>query len=435
MARLALALLEAACPLLAASGGAPPLARASLQVADRAELLAEVAAWPSPEGDRFVERMRRDLESTTWVIDVLCAGECLGSELTEPMRQALMETLRRTPWDHVRALIHAGVAPGDAPEAVAATLLLLGAIGDAGELAHVVALVSPASDGEGAGVDPALLAPFRQSVADLLRRDPRTVLELPRYFAAEHRLLWAPLSQAVGLSGNARGLDQLARLLNQDPELDALLLPQIGKLAEQAAPGSAWHVGLAVRNFLLDSRPGMRREAALTLGKLEDAESAGELIGLLEDENDGVRKSALWALRAIAGQDLGLDPRRWRDWYLQELDWWHEDYRRVADTLRHGAPEEIGPAISELCLRHLFRHPMAADLALLLGHERPEIRVRACVALRELASLAAARELVGALDDDHAEVRQAALEALTAASGLELPPEPAPWIEALALDR
>ena len=101
-------------------------------------------------------------------------------------------------------------------------------------------------------------------------------------------------------------------------------------------------------------------------------------------------------------------------------------------TRRPGLPPDV---VSELCLRHLFRHPMAADLAELLAHERPEIRVRACVALRELASLAAARELVGALDDEHAEVRQAALEALTAASGLELPPEPAPWIEALALDR
>jgi hypothetical protein len=430
MARLALALLEAACPLVAASA-APP-ARPSLQVAERAERLAEVAAWPSPEGDRFVERMRRDLESTTWMIDVLRTGECLGSELTEPMRQALMETLRRTPWDHVRGVLHASAAPGDAPEAVAASLVLLGALGDAAELEHVVALVSPAVDGT--ALDPELLAPFREAVAGLLRRDPRTVFELPRYFGAAHRAFWAPLSQAAGLSGNARALDPLARLLNQDPELDALLLTQIGLLADEAVPGTAWHVGLGVRGFLLDFRPGMRREAALTLGKLEDADSAGELIGLLEDENDGVRKSALWALRAIAGQDLGEDQRRWRDWYLQELDWWREDYQEIADTLRHGAPEEIGPAISELCLRRLFRHPMAADLAELLGHERPEIRVRACVALRELSSLAAARELVRALDDEHAEVRQAALEALAAASGLDLPPEPEPWIEALALD-
>ena len=418
------------------AGGRPaaPPARASLQVAERAERLAEVAAWPSTEGDRFVERMRRDLESTSWMIDVLRTGECLESELSLPMREALMETLRRTPWDHVRGVIHASAAPGGAPEAVATALLLLGAIGDAAELEHVVALVAPAGGGAGADLDPALLAPFRQSVADLLRRDPRAVHEIPRYFAAEHRSLWAPLCQAVGLSRNPRGLDPLARLLGQDRELDALLLPQIGRLAEEAAPGSAWHVGFAVRGFLLDSRSGMRREAALTLGKLEDADSTGELIGLLEDENDGVQKSALWALRAIAGQDLGQDPRRWRDWYLQELDWWREDYQEIADTLRHGAPEEIGPAISELCLRRLFRHPMAADLAELLGHERPEIRVRACVALRELSSLAAARELVGVLDDEHAEVRQAALEALAAASGLDLPPEPEPWIEALALD-
>jgi HEAT repeat protein len=432
MGRLGMAFLALAGSSLAAlvAHGAP----VRLQADARAQRLAEVAAWPSREGDRFVERSRRELEATPWLIGVLSADELQGSELTEPMRQALLEALRRTPWEHVRDALHASAAPGDASEAIATSVFLLGELGDAAELEHVVRLVSPGMERERADIDPLLLPPFREAVTSLLRRDPRTVLELAQYFGREHRALWAPLSQAVGLSGNVRVLDPLARLLNQDPELDALLLAQIGRLAEKAAPGTEWHVGLAVRAFLLDSQPGMRREAALTLGKLEDAESAGELIGLLEDESDGVRKSALWALRAIAGQDLGEDPRRWLAWYLQEVDWWRADYRRIADTLRDGAPEEIGPAISELSLRRLFRHPMAADLASLLKHERPEIRARACVALRELEALAGARELVGALEDDHPEVRQAAAEALAASSGLHLPPEPEPWIEALALD-
>jgi hypothetical protein len=366
------------------------------------------------------------------MVDVLHAGEFDQGRVTPARDNALLEALRRTPWEHVRAVLHAHAAPGDPADRVATSLRLLGALGAAAELETMVKLASPVAPVE--GVDREVRTQLQESLAELLRRDGRALYEVPKYFEEAYRPLWGPLARGVGGSGSVGALDPLARMLNRDRELDGLLLPQIGHLAGKAAEGSEWHIGLAVRGCLVDPRPGIRREAAIALGKLQDGESVGELIGLLDDDSSGVRKSALWALRAISGQDLGDQPTRWRAWYLEELQWWREVYPGVLETLRRGEPDEIGPAVAEMSLRSLFRHSMATDLASLLQHERPEIRLRACVALRELDSMAVARELVAALSDEDGAVREAACEALRAASDYTLPPEPELWIEALAIE-
>lgn len=402
------------------------------QAGERAARLEQVAAWPSAEGDHFVDLLRRDPEGTQWAIEVLRDGEFERGPVTPPRGDALLEGLRQTPWEHVRDVIHANSAPGDPAEDVVASLRLLGSLGDAAELAYMIELASPADGSEEA--DAAVCDQLQESLAELLRRDARVLYELPKYLGEDHRALWRPLTGGVGESGSAGALDVLARMLDRDRELDGMLLPQIGRLAANPVAGREWQVGSAVRAFLMDPRAGIRREAALALGKLQDSESVEDLIRLLDDDSSGVRKSALWALRAISGQDLGEDPLRWRNWYLEELQWWREVYPGYLETLRYGEPEEIGPAVSQMCLRRLFRNLMAEDLAALLEHERPEIRLRACVALRELGSMAAARELVTALTDEDEAVREAAYEALRAASDYTLPPEPELWIEALGID-
>jgi HEAT repeat protein len=239
----------------------------------------------------------------------------------------------------------------------------------------------------------------------------------------------------VGRSRQAAALDQLAAVLGRDPDLDGLVLTQMGRLGGLADPLEAWDVCYAVRGFLDDRRTGVRREAIVTLGKLRDGEATPQLLALLDDEQAGLRKSALWALKEITGIDLGEDPARWRAWYREELVWWEQDYPGVVEVLRHGSPEEIGPAVATLTLKRLFRNSIADDLKQLLSHEAPELRVRACVALRELGSHVPVVDLTAALNDPDEKVRAAALDALRAITGLDLPADHDRWVEALGDDR
>ena len=422
----------------------------------RARRLTDVAAWPSDEGQRFVERYSRDLEGLSWAVGVLVASEYEHGALDEPRRTALVESLRDAPWERVRAELYRaadrdavdeadaaaglGGPAGEAPEGeqglpdgprLAAVIELFEALGDAADVEPLVELCL--SRAEGAD-EPEVLDALERALARILQDDPRTVQLLPDLFRPEHRPLWRTLASAVGRSREVAALGQLARLLTQDRELDGLLITQMGRLGTLADPAREWHVCFSVRGFLVDERPGVRREAALTLGRLRDGESTEGLLELLDDENEGVRKSALWALREVSGRDLGEDPRRWRAWFIEELVWWDETYPTLLDVLREGTPEEIGPAVAELQLRALFRHTVAADLGELLSHEAPELRLRACVALRELGSLAPARALTAALEDTDPNVRARALEALRAISGLELGADRAAWVEALEIE-
>jgi HEAT repeats len=69
-----------------------------------------------------------------------------------------------------------------------------------------------------------------------------------------------------------------------------------------------------VRDLLDEDDPELRKEAALTLGKFKDQESADKLIEVMEGEDPGLRKNAQWAMEQISGKKLGSNVKRWRAW-------------------------------------------------------------------------------------------------------------------------
>ena len=182
----------------------------------------------------------------------------------------------------------------------------------------------------------------------------------------------------------------------------------------------------------LDSESASRRgAAALALGSLQDAGAAEALIELLDDPSAGIRENAHWALTRITGLRFPLSPLPWRSWYRSETEWFQGEYVRHARGLGSSDPAVVTRAIRELGQRRLHRDTLALELAEVLYHPSPPIRLAACLALRELGSRAALPELVEALEDGDGRVREAAWSALRSLTLQDLPPDREAWLALL----
>jgi HEAT repeat protein len=225
-------------------------------------------------------------------------------------------------------------------------------------------------------------------------------------------------------------VEALAQLLGVQPELDLLLLAELGRCASGQAPPFDSAVGSRVRGFLHAPSVELVREAAQACGRLEDAEALPELVELLGHENRGVRRNAHWSLRKITGVSFAEDPRAWGAWLLSEERWWDE--RAPELLLGLGDPDlaHALAAVQELARRRAPRHPLAREMVRALAHEEREVRRLACVALGQFRSRTAVPDLLAALEDPEADVRMAALRALRSITGLDLPGERAAWAKA-----
>jgi HEAT repeat protein len=65
----------------------------------------------------------------------------------------------------------------------------------------------------------------------------------------------------------------------------------------------------------------VRRYAARSLGELRATRAIKPLIDALDDKGFRATAAAAEGLRKITGQDLGLDPEKWRKW-------WEEKFRK-----------------------------------------------------------------------------------------------------------
>ena len=99
---------------------------------------------------------------------------------------------------------------------------------------------------------------------------------------------------------------------------------------------------------------------------------------------------------------------------------------------RRAASSSSVITLSTPSARTLRRDQLAASVAVpLRDHASPEVRRQACAGLARLGSDVALEDLVRALDDSDAAVREGAVQALRAITGLALPPERGAWLRAL----
>jgi hypothetical protein len=131
-----------------------------------------------------------------------------------------------------------------------------------------------------------------------------------------------PGVRAVALRGiGAHGSPQhvaivLARITDEDISVRAEACRALQRLHNPAAiPALAERI-----NPDKELEPRVRREAAIALGQYQDVRALDALTLAVGDEDLGVSEAAHRALRGLTGQDLGTNPKRWREWVATAAD-------------------------------------------------------------------------------------------------------------------
>jgi len=228
--------------------------------------------------------------------------------------------------------------------------------------------------------------------------------------------------------GSERTLALLADLLVEFKPYRTMILAQMGRLDSSSAEAGAM---ARVRGLLGSPDRAVQREAVLTVGKLEDMESFGLLIDMLEHEDKRLQSTVHWSLKRISGRTFRPDPRQWRAWHRAENTWWAERAPELFGLLTGEKAGDMAVALNELATHRLFRHSIAAALSPLFDSRRNDIVLLCCSAAYSLRSRAVLPGLVQSLSHPDARIQNKALQGLTLITGIDLPPSADAWREAL----
>lgn len=275
-----------------------------------------------------------------------------------------------------------------------------------------------------AGREPELAPELERTACALLSGDATATRHLGTAFLAAPADLAAALARAAGASRSRAALDALTELLGRRPELDALLLIQVGQLARAAHVPPGERVCSQVRSYLKQPDEQLVRSAALTLGDLGDDGSVADLIHLLRDERPVIRETSLWALRRATDLPLSGDAGRWDAWLQEEERWHAQRAPQVYAQLRHRDPAQVIGALHELGRRRFRCREIALQVHPVLAHAAPDARRQACRTLGRLGARDSVPALLPLLADRDAAVTEAALEALRELTDVELEPDP-----------
>ena len=388
------------------------------------------------------------------------AGEGDTSDAAAPAVQQVDPALRDLVALGPRALVHlvasdtagsisrtpeevlAALAASDRAKVLAEVALLLAGTPSAGEQTAAVRIFGACGDGRhvaallevaqrAGGATPTLR--FREvvekSLASLLVRVPAGFAELRQMWTSVPGELRGAALKAVGETRRPEALEFLQGVLRLDPDACDSVLGQVARLAPYAA-GDTESLAAEIRALLASQEPGRPQAAAIALGALGDEDAVPPLVDLLASADAPTRGAASWALRRITGLDL-RDHALWSAWLARERAWLPESAPHAFEMLASSRPEDATRAIRDVAGHRLARDLRSRKLAGALQHADAYVRHLAAEALAQSGSRAAAPALVEALADPTPAVADAALAALRAITGLELPPQADLWHAAL----
>lgn len=293
-----------------------------------------------------------------------------------------------------------------------------------------VALSVASPSGRSEPTNQVVVKSLEQTLSTRLLARPRDARELEELMPRVHPGLRSAIIRAVGDAPSTEAADFLAKVLNDDPSMDLMVLAQLGRVVAVTREPCDPSVEARVTLHLNSTNPSLRREACLVAGKLELFDCTGQLIDLLSDEDAGVRGNALWALERVTGKRMKAEPERWHRWHKSELHWWNLEASAAFGDLRTGEPHEVAAAIRELSGHRQFRHQITEELVLVLLQDEDHLVVQACAALLALRSGLAVPALRQALASESDVVRDGAWKALRGITGrLDLPADPAAWAD------
>jgi HEAT repeat protein len=323
--------------------------------------------------------------------------------------EALVAALRERPAAEVLPALH-GILRRDLPfESERRLIRVMGLLGDASSTAALLDLV-------------AAMAPARRqlhaiqreleaALAQILRRHPEACA--PLAVASERReiALQACIARALGSAGGGPALASLERMAGRSLELDRAVLEAVGRL-DPADPDCLSGCAALLTWHLTSGDADARRTAAASLARHGGVEQVDGLTALLDDPDPRVRRAAQHALAEIARMDLGGQPGDWSAWLARERLWYQERTPALLAEASAGAADRAFEALRELSSHPLFRRDLAEPLAALLERRDPGLASAACRALARLGGPAAIAPLESALEDERADVAQAAEAAL-----------------------
>lgn len=196
----------------------------------------------------------------------------------------------------------------------------------------------------------------------------------------------ARLVQILASVEDPRARRCLENLLGEDAGVDLTLLPALGAAVAAGGQDEASALSDRVRGFLDSGDPALRRESALFLGRARDLEALPALVEILDDEHQGVRDNAHWALRDMTGLRLPGSRERWSAWLRDEAAFAAAQGPAILDSLQSDDEARIAEALREVSEHPLLRPEAESHLLALLSDDRSGIRDAAGHALQRLRS-------------------------------------------------
>ena len=266
-----------------------------------------------------------------------------------------------------------------------------------------------------------------EAFAGVLRRDARAYRRLR---AGLRRLDPAHLesfARALGTVGSGAGIDLLGEIMGRSASLDLAALDALGHMRRFQPETMEGRPADVVVFHLASLDPRIRRQAAISLGRLRDTDSVHLLIDMLGDMDGRARQGALWALREITGLRLPADRDRWARYQDDEMEWFATEAAALADRAAHGDTYTSVDALRVISSHPLFRSELSAAIVPALGHEEETAAVAACTALVRLDAPIGVAVLIATLADPRDAVRDAAHMGLLSMTGGELAADPEAW--------
>ena len=291
-------------------------------------------------------------------------------------------------------------------------LIALDLVGEAGDFGAYAALL--ATYGE-PGLEwvtaPSLQTRLEESLEALLERRAGSTQQLRAVLdEAPAHVLMGP-AQALSQAGTGQASSLLTELLGREAQLDLLVLKGMGARDPRDPDGDVRRM-YRLRRYLDHEDPRYRRQAIASLARLQDGESFGDVLDALEDDDRGVRGTALNALRGLSGLAWPAEPDRWHVWYERELRWFHEQVPGLIEDLHDGQPGPALRALRELGAHPLFGRELSPDIRLALDSPTGTVAAAASQALERLGALDAVEDLERMVDDPDPAVAGAAGRAL-----------------------
>jgi HEAT repeat protein len=204
----------------------------------------------------------------------------------------------------------------------------------------------------------------------------------------------------------------LTRAMSLARGLEPVVLEELSRRTCIVGDETRRECAALARGFLDNREPKLRRHAAMAVGRLGDSASFEPLLGLLDDEDAGVRRVALLALQQLTGVQRSWPRARWSAWWSAESRWIDAASARHMQTLRDGTAFDARAALQELEEHPVFAFRVARLASNALQHADVHIRAAACETLARACAAHAIEHLIPALDDPHPVVRAAALAGL-----------------------